>query len=595
MRKLIERRLARVLMLVLLAVFVVVGLFGISLIDYGIKDRWYITGVQDFSQTYGCSQYVEEGLRYVADNIGWVEAEELDELGSYSGDSFSYMIYMGDYKLVDTTTEKSVSVITNYGWVYNDISFRLEGYVNLPVEPYSGCYREYMIFETLFPLRYLTLGLTVLSFIAAFVLAVYSILGAVYQGRFNRMPRYLRWPFDAIVIITVILWFLLCQISWDVLYNNMPHHTIEGIYRLPDRFCWFGAIFTLIYVFTVQHSAGILKNNILCVNIFRKMPVIIVGAGLLMVNAGTILLALIGDHWLLLIPVVLDVAAIPVLLVYYRNSRAVVGGAAKLADGDLDYKIKTKLLFFHWKDLGEKLNRIGDGMAAAVEDRMKSERMKTELITNVSHDLKTPITSIISYVALLKKPDVDEATRLEYLDVLDRQSAKLKKLTEDVVEASKAASGVITVHRETLNAAELLQQCVGEFGARLRDVGLEPVVRLPKEATNISADGNLLWRVLENLMTNVIKYAQSGTRVYFDLDVREGKVRITSKNVSREPLNITADELMERFVRGDSSRHSEGSGLGLSIAKSLTELMEGELNLILDGDLFKAELVFDAI
>lgn len=595
MRKLIERRLARVFMLVLLAVFVVIGLIGMSLIDYGVRDRWYISGVVGFPDTYGCAQYVEEGLQYVADNIGWVEPSELDELGEYSGDSFSYTIYMGDYKLVDTTTERSVPVVMNFGTVYNDMSFRLDGYVNLPVEPYSGCYREFMIFETLFPIRYLTLGLTVLSFIGAFVLAVYSLLGAVYQGRFNRMPRYLRLPYDVIVVLVVILWFVFCQISVDALYNIMPPHTIEGLYRLPDRFCWFGCIYTLLYVFMVQYSAGILRNNILCVNVFRKMPIVIVGVGLLLINANTILLALIGDHWLLLVPVVLDVAAIPVLLVYYRNSRSVVRGAARLADGDLDYKIKTKYLLFHWRSLGESLNRIGNGMLAAVEDRMKSERMKTELITNVSHDLKTPITSIISYIALLKKPDLDEQSRWEYLDVLDRQSVKLKKLTEDVVEASKAASGVITVHRETLNAAELLEQCVGEFGARLRDAGLEPVVRLPKEAANISADGNLLGRVLENLMTNVLKYAQSGTRVYFDLDVREGKVCITSKNVSREPLNITADELMERFVRGDSSRHSEGSGLGLSIAKSLTELMEGELNLILDGDLFKAELIFDLV
>ena len=594
MRKLVERRLARVLMLVLLASFVVVGLFGISLIDYGVRDRWYISGVEGFSQTYGCTQYVDEGLTYVANNIGWVEPSELDELGAYSGEAFSYTIHMGEYKLVDTTAENSIQVMDKV--CDNDAgSFRLTGYINLPVEPYSGCYREFMIFETLFPVRYLTLGLTVLAFIGAFVLAVYSLLGAVYQGRFNRMPRYLRWPFDVLLVIVAVLWIIIHSLMQEVFFSGMPYHSIQGLYRLPTRFCWFGCIYTLIYVFTVQYSAGNLRKNILCVNVFRKMPVVLIGAGLLLLNAGTILLALIGDHWLLLVPVVLDVAAIPVLLVYYRNSRSVVNGASKLADGDLDYKIKTRFMFFHWRDLGEKLNRIGDGMSAAVEDRMKSERMKTELITNVSHDLKTPLTSVISYVALLKKPDLDEETRREYLDVLERQSAKLKKLTEDVVEASKAASGVITVHMETLDAAELLEQSVGEFAVRLRDAGLEPVVRLPKEAANISADGTLLGRVLENLMTNVLKYAQGGTRVYFDLEIRGDKVCFISKNVSREPLNITAEELMERFVRGDSSRNSEGSGLGLSIARSLTELMEGELDLILDGDLFKAEVIFDRI
>lgn len=594
MRKLIEQRLARVLMLVFLAVFVAVGLLGIALIDYGIRDRWYISGMKGFSQTYGCTSYVEDGLDYIAGNLDWVDASELDALGSYSGDAFSYTIHMGDYKLVDTTTENSVYVMEKSCEIDAGI-FRLGGYINLPLEPYSGCYREFMLFETLFPVRYMTLGLTILAFIGAFVLAVYSLLGAVYQGRFNRAPRYLRMPYDVIIVVTVVLWFLICRISWDVLYKIMPSHTIEGLYRLPDRFCWLGAIFTLVYVFTVQYSAGILRKNFLIVNVFKKMPVVIVGAGLLVVNAGTILLSLIGDHWLFLIPVILDVAAIPFLLVYFRNSRSVLHGASKLADGDLNYKIITKFMFSHWRELGEKLNRIGDGMSAAVEDRMKSERMKTELITNVSHDLKTPITSILSYITLLKKPDLDEETRMEYLDVLERQSGKLKKLTEDVVEASKAASGVITVHLETLNAAELLEQSAGEYAARFRDAGLEPVLRLPKEDVFISADGNYLSRVLENLMTNALKYAQSGTRVYFDLELRDNKVCFISKNVSREPLNITADELMERFVRGDVSRTSEGSGLGLSIARSLTELMGGEMELILDGDLFKAEVIFDRI
>ncbi len=591
MRKLIERRLARVIMLVFLAVFVLVGLFGISLIDYGVRDRWYISDVDSFAETYGCAEYVEEGVAYVGNNIGWVDPADLDELGAYSGDAFSYTIHMGKYKLVDTTTDKSQYVSETF--FDNEAgSFRVSGYINLPVEPYSGCYREFMIFETLFPARYLILGFTVLAFIAAFFLAVYSLLGAVYQGRFGRMPKYLRWPFDVLSVIAVILWVIILSLLQELIYSGLPNHAISGLYRLPTRFCVFGCVYTLIYVFTVQYSAGIIRKNILCVNVFRKMPVILVGAGLLLLNAGTILLALMGDHWLLLIPVILDVAAIPVLLVYYRNSRSVVRGASKLADGDLDYKIKTRFMFFHWRDLGDTLNRISEGMAAAVEDRMKSERMKTELITNVSHDLKTPITSIISYISLLKNPELGEEERREYLDVLDRQSAKLKKLTEDVVEASKAASGVLTVRLETLNASELLEQCVGEFSVRLRDAGLEPVVRLPREAANISADGDLLSRVLQNLMTNVLKYAQSGTRVYFDLDIREDNVYITSKNISREPLNITVDELMERFVRGDSSRHSEGSGLGLSIAKSLTELMGGTLNLILDGDLFKAELVF---
>jgi signal transduction histidine kinase len=192
---------------------------------------------------------------------------------------------------------------------------------------------------------------------------------------------------------------------------------------------------------------------------------------------------------------------------------------------------------------------------------------------------------MINYVALLKKPDLDEATRAQYLDVVDRQSQKLKKLTEDVVEASKAASGVMQVNLEPLDAGEILEQAVGEHSQRLRQAGIEPVVTVPKKTVTLVADGTLLGRVLENLLTNIAKYAQPGTRAYFDLAQGEQGVVFTVKNVSSAPLNISADELMERFVRGDDSRHSEGSGLGLSIAQSLTKLMGGTLTLVLDGDL----------
>ena len=223
---------------------------------------------------------------------------------------------------------------------------------------------------------------------------------------------------------------------------------------------------------------------------------------------------------------------------------------------------------------------------------MKSERMKTELITNVSHDLKTPLTSLINYIAFLKQPGLDEQTRAEYLDVLEKQSTKLKKLTEDVLEASKAVSGAVDVHLEPIDAVELLEQLVGEHADRMAAAGIEPVLNKSCESTLILADSTLLGRVLENLIVNITKYAQRDTRAYFDLTETQDAVYITMKNTSREPLNIPAEELLERFVRGDSSRHSEGSGLGLSIANSFTELMGGKLQLTLDGDLFKAELTF---
>lgn len=226
---------------------------------------------------------------------------------------------------------------------------------------------------------------------------------------------------------------------------------------------------------------------------------------------------------------------------------------------------------------------------------MKSERMKTELITNVSHDIKTPLTSIINYIELIEKENIDNETLREYIAVLDRQAARLKKLIEDLVEASKASTGNLTVDMTECDVGVLLQQTVGEYDEKLEKADLKAIVTCPEEPVKIMADGRYMWRVFDNLMNNICKYSQSGTRIYLGLEKTNGKAVVTFKNISRVPLNISADELMERFVRGDSSRSTEGSGLGLSIARSLTELQNGTLSLSVDGDLFKATLTFKTI
>lgn len=231
-------------------------------------------------------------------------------------------------------------------------------------------------------------------------------------------------------------------------------------------------------------------------------------------------------------------------------------------------------------------------MSRAVDERMKSERFKTELITNVSHDIKTPLTSIINYVDLLEKECRDNDITAEYIDVLERQSARLKKLIEDLIEASKASSGSLPVHAERLEAGVFLVQTVGEFEERTKANRLELLIRKPEDAVYIKADGRHLWRVIDNLMNNVCKYAQPDTRVYIDMETAEDRVEIIFRNTSKYPLNISGEELTERFVRGDSSRNTEGSGLGLSIARSLTELMGGLFSLYVDGDLFKVILSF---
>ena len=268
-------------------------------------------------------------------------------------------------------------------------------------------------------------------------------------------------------------------------------------------------------------------------------------------------------------------------------------GVDRLASGDVDHPIKVEKLNGGFRTHAEKINEIGNGIELAVNEKMKSERLKTELITNVSHDIKTPLTSIINYVDLMKKESIDNPTVLEYMEVLDRQSSRLKKLIEDLIEASKASTGNIAVNFEECDVAVILSQAVGEFEDKMTARELTAVVSYPENPISVKADGRHLWRVFDNLLNNICKYAQAGTRVYIDVAQRESAVEIIFKNISSSQLNISSDELMERFVRGDSSRNTEGSGLGLSIANSLMELMNGKMTLDVDGDLFKVTLAFD--
>lgn len=282
----------------------------------------------------------------------------------------------------------------------------------------------------------------------------------------------------------------------------------------------------------------------------------------------------------------------PLVLWYCVQLNQLKNGTEKIAGGEPGYQISTKRMTGIFKEQGEQINHISDGMTHAIEERMKSERFKTELITNVSHDIKTPLTSIINYVDLLEKEELHNETAQEYLEVLERQSSRLKKLIEDLIEASKASTGNLPVHLERLEAGIFMTQTVGEFEEKTKEAGLDLVIEKPETPVYIMADSRHFWRVIDNLMNNICKYAQSGTRVYINLEVKEAQVSITFRNTSKYPLNISSDELMERFVRGDASRNTEGSGLGLSIANSLMDLMGGTFRLYVDGDLFKVVLGF---
>ena len=266
-------------------------------------------------------------------------------------------------------------------------------------------------------------------------------------------------------------------------------------------------------------------------------------------------------------------------------------GAKRMRSGDLESKVDDKYLVGCFREFAGELNGLADVAMVAAQNQLKSERMKTELITNVSHDIKTPLTSIINYVDLLEKPHTPEEESA-YVEVLSRQSHRLKKLIDDLMEMSKASTGNIQVDIGEIDAVEAVTQALGEFADKLTAAGLTPVFHQSEENIMLLADGRLLWRAMSNVLSNAVKYALPGTRLYVDVSATQDKAIISFKNISGAQLNISAEELMERFVRGDSSRNTEGSGLGLNIAKSLMELQKGQLQLLVDGDLFKVTLVF---
>ena len=279
-------------------------------------------------------------------------------------------------------------------------------------------------------------------------------------------------------------------------------------------------------------------------------------------------------------------------IVFILQFDAIRKAARRISQGNLSQPLDTKRLIWIFKTYGQDLNNVSNGIENAVQEKMKSERFRTELITNVSHDIKTPLTSIINYVDLLEKEDIDNEKAKEYLEVLDRQTARLKKLIADLLEASKASTGNLKVNIEELDAAVLISQVAGEYTERFAQKQLELILKNETSPVMINADGRHLWRVFDNLMNNIFKYAQEKTRVYIDVIPKDNGAVITFKNISKCPLNISSEELMERFVRGDSSRNTEGSGLGLSIAQSLMQLMNGNMELTIDGDLFKVTLEF---
>lgn len=385
-------------------------------------------------------------------------------------------------------------------------------------------------------------------------------------------------PFHINLTLTVILAFVALFVGFLWLANMIARFKCKSFWRYSE-FYYIYSPFSKIWKMA-QDNMPLFWKGIVLLSAISIVEFIVLSINMW---DGDVLIAWFFFGKLIEIPLVIFVLL---------QMKELQNGSKRIADGDLSQAIDTSKLRWEFKKHGENLNSVSDSISLAVDEQLKSERFKTELITNVSHDIKTPLTSIINYVDLLKKEDLTDETVREYVDVLDRQSARLKKLIEDLMEASKASTGNLPVQLEECDIEVLLTQIIGEFEDKLAANELELIVDKPETPVKIKADGKHMWRVLDNLMNNACKYAQPHTRVYVSLTQEGQTATITFRNISKAALNIPSDELMERFVRGDSSRNTEGSGLGLSIAQSLTELMNGSMKLDIDGDLFKVTLKF---
>ncbi len=481
----------------------------------------------------------------------------------------------------------------------SDVTAVYQAYLKSPLAPRDSALYIMTWVERLISARYLLIVLAVLLLAVCLFLFIFLLcamghkegVDGIYQCWLNRIPLDL---FLALPALLLLAW---ASFLGDIWY-------IDFWYYILLAFGTAALALTLILSVAGRAKApGFFKNTI----VYMVFAWIFRGLGRIPMIWRTVLVwgtLCLADLFFTFMPGVneerhavlwlLSRGVLTVVILYIASSLKLLQKEGQaIADGQTDYKGKP---IPRWlpalKKHEENLQSIQSGIQKAVDEQTRAERMKTELITNVSHDIKTPLTSIVNYVDLLEKEDIQPEKAKEYVDVLHRQSARLKKLTEDLVEASKASSGCLPVHLARTDVNVLLSQLAGDYLEKLEAAQLEPVFHPAPSQPKIQADGQLLSRVLGNLFSNICKYAMPGTRVYFESSANAGIVTITFKNISKYELNIPAEELMARFVRGDRSRHTEGSGLGLSIAQSLTELQGGSFRLEIDGDLFKAIVSF---
>ena len=620
--KLTHSMIAKTAAAILLAVFLastVLSALGIYwLAEEGFYTEFYTERASsDFFTSPWCRRIAS---RIIHNNVYWqiienYSPESSAHIGVYEPiGNLSYHIYFvsdDGYTLIASAIDDSKEFGYTDEFYFHtqngpdESYFSVKTFLAKDLSERDEFYYAARLYNLIYSARFALIGIAAASLAVSVILFVFLMCAAgKKKGQDTPVLSWLdRIPLELMLGIYAFITFFSVVFVWDVLWHSSDYVQIGfTVLLILEIYIICLSFFTS---FAARAKCGTLwKNTLVFIifsrlfafgrHIFSQLNVIWKTVLSFLCICGAELLVIATDHTPFMLTVwlfgnIVIFAALCLASIGFNETRK---SAKRLSRGELSHKTDTKYMFGVMREHASDLNSIGDGMALAVEEKMKSERFKTELITNVSHDIKTPLTSIVNYVDLLYKENIENETAKEYIEVLKRQSARLKKLTEDLVEASKASTGNIIVNREPTNLCELLLQSAAEYEERFDMAELSPIINVPESEVSVFCDGKLMWRVVDNLLANICKYSQGGTRVYIDLQVREGMAVITFKNISRYSLNISSDALLERFVRADSSRTTEGSGLGLSIAKSLVELQGGSLALSVDGDLFKVTLTF---
>lgn len=531
-------------------------------------------------------------------------------------DSYPYRIYVCVLPPTQSGTDfYEITGISSDFSIYEDLhknNYYTEYYiVEGGINPNSSILDVYRIYSTAHHILYsLKIGIYLIAVLALVLMIVSFVALMSVAGRRPKKDEIVPWffhkvPFD--ILMTIYVFFSLALISFGGSFHDevgigllffcslfLPLFCMSFAVRIKTKTLIKN---TLIYKILMLLWKGIKAVGRFLLTAIKNMrllwKVIMVFVGLMLFWG--IVIAAHSWRFEAILLFLAPFTVLPALILITLQINRIKKGAQELSEGHFDHVIDTKMMLPEIKKHAVNLNSMASAQKIAVEEKLKSERMKTELITNVSHDIKTPLTSIINYADLISKEEKNSEKTKEYSEVLVRQSKRLKTLLEDLVEASKASTGNLEVDLQPCDAQVFISQCAGEYEEKFGQYNLTLITSVPDEPVRIMADGRRMQRIFDNLLNNIYKYSLPGTRVYVDLKEDGNDAVFTFKNTSKEQLNMTEEELMERFTRGDSSRNTEGSGLGLSIAGNLAELQNGKLRLTTDGDLFKATLSFPKI